>query len=192
MSGSQTENPTRERGIPRFVVVSVGLIAWLVGVPLAHGVMPWTLSLLTPRYGWTMASPGSWNLLGLIPITTGAVVLAWVLVVGLMRTHELPDKMEGFTSPYLLTRGPYAVTRNPMYVAELALWLGWAILFGSLAVGVGFVGLCLALVLVVPWEERALERRFGDTYRDYRAAVPRWLGKRKPAGGPTRGEADER
>jgi protein-S-isoprenylcysteine O-methyltransferase Ste14 len=134
-----------------------------------------------------MESPASWNLLGLIPMAAGTVVLAWVLVEGLRQAHRLPVTMEGFASPYVLTGGPYAVTRNPMYVAELALWFGWAILFGSLAVAVGFVGLCLALVLVVPWEERALEKRFGDAYRDYRATVPRWLGKRKRAGGPTRG-----
>lgn len=185
MSGSPSGNPTRKRRIPRWVVVGLGLIAWLVGVPLAHGVVPWALSLLTLRYGWTMESPGSWNLLGLIPIAAGTVVLAWVLVEGLIQAHRLPDRMEGLASPCVLVRGPYSVTRNPMYVAELALWFGWAILFGSLAVAVGFVGLYLALVLVVPWEERALEERFGDTYRDYIATVPRWLGKRKWVGGPT-------
>jgi protein-S-isoprenylcysteine O-methyltransferase Ste14 len=28
----------------------------------------------------------------------------------------------------------------------------------------------------VRWEERDLETRFGDTYRAYKAQVPRWLG----------------
>lgn len=185
MNTSQGGNPTRKRRIRRWVFVSLGLATWLVGLPLAHGVVPWALSLVTVRYGWTVESPGIWNLVGLIPITAGAALLTWDLVSGLMRIRELPDEVEGFASPYLATRGPYAVTRNPMYVGELALWLGWAILFGSLAVAVGFVGLCLAMVLVVPREERALEKRFGDTYRAYKDIVPRWLGKR--AGGPTTG-----
>ena len=31
---------------------------------------------------------------------------------------------------------------------------------------------------VVPFEERRLEQRWGDTYREYRRQVPRWLGSR--------------
>lgn len=44
-----------------------------------------------------------------------------------------------WTPTYLLRNGPYAFTRNPMYVAELALWFGWALLYGSVAVLIGFL-----------------------------------------------------
>ena len=84
--------------------------------------------------------------------------------------------MEVLTPPYLMTSGPYAVSRNPMYVAELSLWLGWAILFGSVAVLVGLVVLGVAMQGLVPWEEHSLER-FGEAYRRYKATVPRWLGR---------------
>jgi protein-S-isoprenylcysteine O-methyltransferase Ste14 len=30
--------------------------------------------------------------------------------------------------------------------------------------------------VIVPWEERDLEARFGEAYRAYKARVPRWLG----------------
>ena len=46
-------------------------------MPLAHGVLPWALSWLAPRYGWTAGYPGSWNWLGLIPIAAGTAVLIW-------------------------------------------------------------------------------------------------------------------
>ena len=29
----------------------------------------------------------------------------------------------------------------------------------------------------VPWEERVLEERFGESYRAYTRSVPRWLGR---------------
>jgi len=76
----------------------------------------------------------------------------------------------------LVAEGPYRLSRNPMYVGVLALYLGlclltnlaWALLFGLLPLA--------ALVLwIVPSEERYLERRFGDDYREYRRSVRRWL-----------------
>jgi protein-S-isoprenylcysteine O-methyltransferase Ste14 len=85
--------------------------------------------------------------------------------------------MQILAPPFLMTTGPYAYTRNPMYVAELALWLGWATLFGSLVILLGFVVLAVVIILVLPWEERRLEAQFGETYRQYQARVPRWLGR---------------
>jgi protein-S-isoprenylcysteine O-methyltransferase Ste14 len=66
-----------------------------------------------------------------------------------------------------------------MYVCELALWFGWAVLYGSVGV---FIGFAIFFAIPVPgarYEERALEARFGDAYREYKARVPRWLGTRR-------------
>jgi protein-S-isoprenylcysteine O-methyltransferase Ste14 len=150
----------------------------LVGVPLAHGILPWALSRLAPRFGWAAGYPGTWNWLGLIPIAAGTAVLIWDFASGLARAGELPERMQRLTAPpFLMTTGPYAYTRNPMYVAELALWLGWATLFGSLVILLGFLVLTVVIFLVVPWEERGLETQFGETYRQYQARVSRWLGR---------------
>jgi protein-S-isoprenylcysteine O-methyltransferase Ste14 len=65
-----------------------------------------------------------------------------------------------------------------MYVAILALWFGWARFYGSGTVMVGALVLVIAINLVVRREERALELRFGDAYRHYKTAVPRWFGTR--------------
>jgi protein-S-isoprenylcysteine O-methyltransferase Ste14 len=64
-----------------------------------------------------------------------------------------------------------------MYLFELAFWFGWALFYGSFAVLFGFL-LWLALFnfVIVPWEERDAEARFGETNRLYKARVPRWLG----------------
>jgi protein-S-isoprenylcysteine O-methyltransferase Ste14 len=147
-------------------------------MPLAHGILPWALSWLAHRYGWSAGYPGTWNWLGLIPIAAGAALLIWIFASGLARARELPEQMQLLAPPFLMTTGPYAYTRNPGYVAELALWLGWATLFGSLVVLIGFVVLAVVIILILPWEARGLETQFGETYRQYQARVSRWVGRR--------------
>jgi protein-S-isoprenylcysteine O-methyltransferase Ste14 len=62
-----------------------------------------------------------------------------------------------------------------MYLCGMLIWLGWVIFYGSVAVLVGWGHVAF---LVVPWEERRLETRFGEAYLRYKHSVPRWLGKR--------------
>lgn len=165
----------RRASLPRWAAIILGLFTWLVLIPLAHGALPWALSRPMPRYGWEAGSPGLWNWFGIIPVALSAAVLMWVLAVGLART---PDRVElSLTPSFLLLQGPYRFSRNPMYVAELGLWLGWALFFGSAAVLVGSVVLwSLVAFVILPREERSLETAFGQKYRDYKCKVPRWLG----------------
>ena len=79
-------------------------------------------------------------------------------------------------STALVVRGSYRLTRNPMYLSLLclyvavALWfaVGWALILVPLVV-LAVQGLAIAK------EERYLEERFGDDYREYRAHVRRWI-----------------
>jgi protein-S-isoprenylcysteine O-methyltransferase Ste14 len=162
--------------MPRSIAVIVGLFVGLVVIPLAHGVIPWALSTLLPRYGWTEGSPGFWNRLGLMVVALAAALLIWILAFAIPQT---PSKVRlGLNPPFLMVRGPYRLTRNPMYVAELGLWLGWAIFFGSLLVLIGFVILwCVVTLIILPREERSLEAAFGQTYLQYKSSVPRWFRK---------------
>jgi protein-S-isoprenylcysteine O-methyltransferase Ste14 len=170
-------SPPRKAGIPRRLALVLSALVWLVGIPLAHGVAPWALSLLGPWYGWADGSPAAWNLLGLVPAAVGVVVLIWLTVVGYAQIAQVPERVELNWEPkILMTGGPYAYSRHPMYLAELGLWLGWAVLYGSLIVLAGFVVLCGVVSTLAPREERALEAKFGEAYRQYRASVPRWLG----------------
>ena len=179
MNTTTTPDPNlaHGRGTPRSVVIPLGLFLWLVAMPLAHGVVPWALSWLAPRYGWTEGYPGTWNWLGLIPIAAGTAVPIWIFASGLAHVRELPERVQILPPSSLITYGPYTYTRNPLYVGEMALWLGWAILFGSPVVLLVIIVLTAVIILVVPWEERVLARQFGETYREYQARVPRWLGK---------------
>jgi hypothetical protein len=78
----------------------------------------------------------------------------------------------------LVMEGPYKFSRHPMYLCVLAIWLGWALFYGSVAVFITWVATWVGMTLfVAPAEERELEARFGESYLEYKKAVPRWLGK---------------
>jgi protein-S-isoprenylcysteine O-methyltransferase Ste14 len=75
----------------------------------------------------------------------------------------------------LLTGGPYTWSRNPMYVAWNLIHLGIGLSAGS---GWVIATAPLAGVLIhldVLGEERRLEDVFGDTYRQYRSTVRRYI-----------------
>jgi protein-S-isoprenylcysteine O-methyltransferase Ste14 len=107
------------------------------------------------------------------------LVLGWAILFGwsvtrfrASRTSMLPVR----PTTALVVNGPYRFTRNPMYVGLLLLYAATALWFA-------FVWPLLLLPLVV-WavrvyvidrEERYLQRKFGDEYRSYQAAVRRWL-----------------
>ena len=178
-------SPARQAGIPR-------RLAFVLAPPLflvAHGVLPWAISLLGPWYGWTDGHPAIWNLLGLVPVAFGIVVLLWLTINGYTYFAQVPERVELSWEPQLLmTRGPYAYSRHPMYLAELGLWLGWAVLYGSVIVLAGFVVLCVVVSILAPREERVLEAKFGEAYHQYTARVPRLLGI--PDGGSDTGRTN--
>jgi protein-S-isoprenylcysteine O-methyltransferase Ste14 len=171
--------------ISRRMAVIVGVFIVSFVHPFVFGVLPWLLSLLTPRLGWTAHGPAAWNILGLFPVVAGALGLVWVLSVMFAQIPKLPpvldlDEGEGLltaTSRVLITHGPFACSRNPMYIAAMFMWLGWAIFYGSVVTLIwSVVGWTLLNYLKVPQEERGLEARFGQVYRAYRRRVPRWIG----------------
>ena len=76
----------------------------------------------------------------------------------------------------LVTSGIHGWSRNPIYVGMLLLYAGIGIAAHSPWILI--LALPLFIILrygVVAREETYLERRFGDSYRDYKAHVRRWL-----------------
>jgi protein-S-isoprenylcysteine O-methyltransferase Ste14 len=76
----------------------------------------------------------------------------------------------------LIASGPFGWVRNPLYIGNIALWVGLA-----LVARLPWLALAIALLLaleyhaIVRWEEGLLTARLGQPYRDYMTAVPRWL-----------------
>lgn len=141
-------------------------------------VIPARLRALYPAYDsrW----PTSSNLHG--PARSAAILLftlsfalfAWCVVL-------FARIGRGTLAPWdptrnLVASGPYRLVRNPMISAVAMMLLAQALFWGSwlLALWAALFVLINHTYFVLS-EEPGLERRFGDDYRAYKAAIPRWL-----------------
>ena len=119
------------------------------------------------------------------PLGDWGVVPGWVLILGglgLMGWAGLAFQKAATTIvPHrepsaLVETGPYRWSRNPIYLADLVILAGWALLLGAPAalvlLGPLYVVLTTRFVLK---EEALLTDRLGEAYTAYRARVPRWI-----------------
>jgi protein-S-isoprenylcysteine O-methyltransferase Ste14 len=75
----------------------------------------------------------------------------------------------------LAADGPYAHTRNPMYIGLALFVAGLGVALASVWVLAMLVAAAFVLHYgVVKREERYLEQKFGEDYRAFKAAVPRY------------------
>ena len=129
-----------------FVAMCIMLGSWL------------GLGRLDPR---RMPVSGAVRWLGL-----GAVLVALALEIGALLQLRALENVD-----HLVTTGLFSRLRHPMYTGFI-LWIaGWVIRYGALtSAAVGLV--CIANILF--WrqlEESALDARYGDAYREYRAGT---------------------
>ncbi len=143
------------------------LFAFLVLPGLAAVAAPPLISRIDPWRGQTC-------LPGLIVMCVGAFVLLWCV-----RDFYVSGK--GTLAPWdppkhLVIVGLYRWVRNPMYVGVLLLVVGWTLYLGSPLLVAYLILLALGFHLrVVLHEEPWLDTRFEHQWRNYRAAVPRWI-----------------
>jgi len=88
----------------------------------------------------------------------------WRIQAGLFADHELVR-----TGPYRFVRHPIYASMLGMLVASGLVMTHWAVLI--VAVAIFIVG----TEIRVRAEDGLLESRFGETFRDYRAAVPAYI-----------------
>ncbi len=117
-------------------------------------------------------------------ILTGAFWVTWSYSYLVFVGKGLPLEAFGralHPTSILVTAGPYAYTRNPMVLGALFILLGIAFLRRSVA-GMTMVPILagVAVAYLVAFEEKALVRRFGADYEEYRRNVPILLPRLSP------------
>ncbi len=149
---------------------------------MVAGVVPgWLASTRGVEIGFSLSIPFN--------IVVAAVGLA-IMVAGLCfaaRTIWMfSTEGEGTLAPWdpprkLVVRGTYRYVRNPMISGVLAILLGEAILFGSVAI-LEWLAIFAAIncVYMPLSEEPGLAARFGQDYLRYKTHVPRWIPRMTP------------
>jgi protein-S-isoprenylcysteine O-methyltransferase Ste14 len=118
---------------------------------------------------------------GIVAIVAGA---ALVLVCGVILSIRGIGTLHGeewFMPREFVATGPFRFVRNPMSLGGALLMAGIALWHRSTLC----LGLAAALFLVfhlvaARLEEPGLEKRFGESYRQYRRNVPRWVPRITP------------
>ena len=141
---------------------------------MAAGLVPaLILAVNGTNIGWASAVPGA------VLVAIGLLLMA--------RTIALFETVgRGTLAPWdptsrLVVRGPYRHVRNPMISGVMFVLLGEAVFFGSVSLLIWFACFVAVNAIWMPLvEEPGLVRRFGEEYRAYRRAVPRWIPRLRP------------
>ena len=129
----------------------------------------WILDSFVFRYS-TFLSPH-------VPIYLRLIFAGLILVLAiyLVRSGHRAISDEVLSSPRLLTDGAFSRVRHPLYLAALLFYLFLIVLTLSLISLLLFVGVFTFYNAIAAYEEKFLEKEFGQDYSDYRKKVPRWI-----------------
>ena len=156
------------------VHAAVGSFVFLfVGPGIVDVAVPWALTHWDMRDGWPLIL----QIAGGALIAAGAVVLLhgfWRFVV-----EGLGTPAPARPTQHLVVGGAYRYVRNPIYLANISIILGQAILLGRFELVVYGIGvLILFYAFVRFYEEPTLRRQFGAEYEEYCRTVPGWWPRR--------------
>jgi protein-S-isoprenylcysteine O-methyltransferase Ste14 len=99
----------------------------------------------------------------------GFFFMAWALI-SLGHVYQLGGSAPR-TVDKMIVVGPYRFVRHPMYIAVLCISLGLAGLIQSSAFFAVFCIYLVLIILLIPVEEEALQRAYGEEYAAYRQKV---------------------
>ncbi|HEY2932048.1 MAG TPA: isoprenylcysteine carboxylmethyltransferase family protein [Acidobacteriota bacterium] len=155
----------------------------------AVAVLPFTVAVLIPLWiarQYHVAVVVGANALELVTQLVGIAFVAIGLLLFGESLRHFVVKGHGTLAPWdppkhLVVDGPYRYVRNPMISGVLFVLFGealvllswpharWALLF-----------LCINLIYIPLLEEPLLQARFGDSYRNYRHHVRRFIPRLRP------------
>lgn len=154
-------------------------------------LLPFVMTVLVPRWlmdayaqtdtrwidGSLISSLG--HLAGILILVLGVALFIWC--VELFASIGRGTLAPWDPARHLVVVGPYRFVRNPMISAVLIILIGESLYLGSRVLA--FWAVTFFLINAIYFrllEEPGLDRRFGEEYRRYKEAVPRWIPRPTP------------
>ncbi|MGI9356371.1 MAG: methyltransferase family protein [Rhizobiaceae bacterium] len=167
--------------------MNTGFIKAIVVLPgTALAYVPALIVWLTRNTSYAASFPpqsGFVWLASLIFAVPGLVLMIWTM-------RLFAEKGGGGTpAPWepiqnFVVEGPYQHMRNPMLTGVILFQIAQAILLQSTPLfGWAVIFFIINTFYFMFSEEPQLEKRFGDSYIDYKRNVPRWIPRRTPYAG---------
>jgi len=117
--------------------------------------------------------PSPFNKTGWIIVASG---IGSMIFAVLALTKNKTTIFPGEKPSALVTSGPFSFSRNPIYLLDVVVAMGAAVILGSLSAFVAPLICFLVLnFLVIPYEEKKLKTLFGSAYKAYLNSVRRWI-----------------
>ena len=155
-------------GLVKTIIVLPGTV--LIFIPGAI-----LLATQDSKFASELASPTQvWFWLASLAAIIGLALSAWTVKLFIKFGQGTPAPWD--PPKRLVIQGPYRHVRNPMITGALLMLLAEAILFQSLPIAMWMAVFFLGNAIYFPLiEEKGLEQRFGDEYREYKTRVRRWI-----------------
>jgi len=114
----------------------------------------------------------------IVGVTTMAMVQAFrMYAASFLWGRQAVAEVE---ADFLCTSGPYAHMRNPLYLGNFLIGLGLCIAINEwYSYALFIVSYAFVYSIVIPYEERFLQERFGDVYFEYKAQTGRLIPRPK-------------
>ena len=164
----------------KLVVLLKSLFAAACAVTI-FGTITWQLRRLDSFIPVTLPP---WMVIGGIVLLVAGAALSFVCF-GLFSASGALSRHAHFPDPEVfISWGPYKYVRNPMAKGGWTVLCGWGFYQLSPSILLFAVFMAVSMHLFVVYvEEPKLERRFGESYREYKRRVHRWVpGRRALAG----------
>ena len=153
--------------------VNLQLVGLAIGSTLARALGLFVIIYLPlidqPRISDTIVLPIAGMILVLFGIFLVVVATRELSKTEFRGRKGIPEK--------IITTGPFSIIRHPATVGFISVFAGWSLVWGAV------YSLCLVLILIIGlgiecrWEERNLEKAFGEEYREYKKKVGMFIPK---------------
>jgi protein-S-isoprenylcysteine O-methyltransferase Ste14 len=173
-----------------YVILMVGVIVWFLPFPLVGwsskspqkrdprarwGILLQVVAYTTVWQGrfWSMPLP-VWRLALSVLFLVLASMLSWTSPRALGRHLRFEAALE--TNHQLVRSGPYRIVRHPIYASMLCLILATAFMVATpVLFAVAVIVFIVGTEIRVQVEDRLLEDRFGEEFRNYRRTTPAYI-----------------